>query len=117
MHASRLSDAVQRLVHGRALREGRSTQSMYEILVKKGLEASGLPAAAVSPPLGDLSDAEMTELRIPLGGPLRAQLRAIAAEHGRSQRQMAARVIGHGLKALGCDHAVVDSALEAGASE
>jgi hypothetical protein len=62
---------------------------------------------------GDLSEAELTTLGVPLDPQLRDSLRKLAAEEGRSQRQMARHVIAAGLRALGADHAEVAEAVQA----
>jgi hypothetical protein len=75
------------------------------------LAATGTHAAVMSPPLGDLSDRELNEMKVPLDAELRASLRELAARHGRSQRRMATMVVAAGLVALGADAGVVDEAL------
>jgi hypothetical protein len=62
---------------------------------------------------GDLSEAELTTLGVPLDPQLRDSLRKLAAEEGRSQRQMARHVIAAGLRALGADHAEAAEAVQA----
>jgi hypothetical protein len=109
----RISPQLEHHVHHLATRQGRSDQEMLDRLISAGLQSTGMPAAAIVPPMGEMSDAEMSEMKIPLNAAYRAQLRALAAEHGRSQRRMATMVVAAGLRALGADHDVVDEAVAA----
>jgi hypothetical protein len=97
----RINAALEQRINDFARNEGRDFQSAFDRLVKAGLQATGHPAVIMRPPLGDLSDDEMTMLKIPLSLKLRAELRAIAAEQGHSQRRMAAKIIEEGLKTFG----------------
>lgn len=94
----KISAAHEQRIHTIALREGRNFQNAFERVINAGLAATGHPAAVITASLGDLSDAEMTEMKIPLNATLRARLREIAQAYGHSQRQMAARVVEAGLK-------------------
>jgi hypothetical protein len=105
----RIPEHLEHRIRSLALREGRSDQSMLDRIVTAGLGVTGHPAAVMSPALGDLSDSELTEMKIPLDANMRANLRALAAEHGRSQRQLASRILAAGLKKLGADAATVDA--------
>jgi hypothetical protein len=96
-----ISPAHEQHIHALALRQGRTFQNMFEQIIKAGLAATGHPATAMTAPFGDLSDNQMSEMKIPLNARLRAELRGIAADHGHSQRQMAARVVEAGLKTFG----------------
>jgi hypothetical protein len=104
----RLSPVFERHVHAMALKQGRSFQNTVDRIVDAGLRSTGMPVAAVTPALGDLSEGELTKMKIPLSPELRAQLRETAARLGRSQRKMTAICIAAGLKALGADVATVD---------
>ena len=97
----KISPAHEQRINTIALREGRNFQNAFERVIQAGLAATGHPVAVMTPPLGDLNDAEMSEMKIPLSAKLRARLREIAQEHGHSQRQMAARVVEAGLKTFG----------------
>jgi hypothetical protein len=107
----RISPQLEHHVHHLATRQGRSDQEMLDRLISAGLAATGTHAAVMSPPLGDLSDRELNEMKVPLDAELRASLRELAARHGRSQRRMATMVVAAGLVALGADAGVVDEAL------
>ena len=109
----RVSPLIEGRVHALAIRQGRSDQNMLDKLIEAGLAATGMPATILSPALGDLNDAELTEFKVPLAPTLRASLRELAAKEGRSQRQMAAHVIATGLRALGADPTVVANTVEA----
>jgi hypothetical protein len=81
-----ISAVHEQRIHALALKEGRNFQNAFERVINAGLAATGHRAAVMTPPLGDLTDTEMTEMKIPLSAALRARLREIAQEHGHSQR-------------------------------
>jgi predicted transcriptional regulator len=109
----RLSPLLEQQVHHLAIRQGRTDQNMLDQLIAAGLRLTGMPSAAISSQIGGPSEGEMSEMKIPLDAKLREQLRSLAAERGRSQRRMGALVDAAGLKALGADAAIVDSAIKA----
>jgi hypothetical protein len=96
MHASRLPPHVQDLVHQHRLRAGKSDQAAYEALIKLGLGMSGgssaaattaavaAAAAVMSSPLGDLNEKQMSEMKLPLTGPLRAHASCRSGTVGRN---------------------------------
>jgi hypothetical protein len=109
---ARISPTLERHIYALALRQGRSDANMLDRIIEAGLAATGFAPEVMTPPLGSLSDAEMSEVKVPLDAELRASLRALAAKHDRPQRQLAARVLREGLAALGADSATV-AAVEA----
>jgi hypothetical protein len=108
---ARVSPQLESQIHHLAVRQNRSDADMHNRLLEAGLRSSGMPAAAISPPLVDLLTEGEWSLKVPLPVKLREQLKALAAEHGRSHRRMVAQVIAAGMVAHGCDKTVVAEAL------
>ncbi len=97
---TRVPQHLEHRIHALALRQGRSDQNMLDLIIASGLAATGQPAAVMAPAIGDMTDAELSEMKIPVDATTRATLRELAARHGRSQRKLASHVLSVGLGKL-----------------